>query len=87
MSIHRHLNKIETFHVLKGKIELKYCDNVERAEATKGVGMWSIVLDQNDTFFIPQGRVHQIIALVDSEILEVSTHDDPEDSIRIVKGD
>jgi len=87
MSIHKHIEKLETFHILVGKIELRYGDNVERIEATKGSGMWSIILEAGETFHIPRNRVHQVIALMDSQILEVSTHDQPEDSIRIVKGD
>jgi quercetin dioxygenase-like cupin family protein len=45
------------------------------------------VLEQGDTFFVPTGRVHQMIALEDTELFEFSTQHFDSDSHRIVKGD
>jgi quercetin dioxygenase-like cupin family protein len=45
-----------------------------------------IILHGGDNFHIPLERVHQMIALEDSELIEFSTHDSPEDSFRVIKG-
>lgn len=46
-----------------------------------------IVLNRGDNFYIPPGRVHQMIALEDTELYEFSTTHMDEDSYRLVKGD
>ncbi|MDO8659561.1 MAG: cupin domain-containing protein [Candidatus Parcubacteria bacterium] len=45
------------------------------------------ILTQGDTFFVPPGRLHQMIALEDTELFEFSSQHFEEDSYRIVKGD
>ena len=94
-SVHYHLEKIETFYVHAGSILVRYHDSVEelkRKIAETGIDkiydhMDKIVLEQGDTFFVPQGRVHQMLALEDSEMFEFSTHHDDLDSVRLLKGD
>jgi len=46
-----------------------------------------IILGKGDNFHIPPGRVHQIIALEETELFEFSTTHEDSDSYSIVKGD
>ncbi len=46
-----------------------------------------IILEKGDGLHIWIGRVHQMIALEDSELFEFSTKHLDEDSYRIIKGD
>jgi len=46
-----------------------------------------IILLEGDNFHIPPGRVHQIVALEETELFEFSTQHFDEDSFRILKGD
>ena len=94
-SVHYHIEKTETFYVHSGKMLVRYHDSVEdlkRQIAETGMEkvhdhMDKIILEQGDTFFVPPGRVHQMLALEDSEMFEFSTHHEESDSIRILKGD
>lgn len=45
------------------------------------------ILNRGDNFHVPPGRVHQMIALEDTELYEFSTTHYDEDSYRIIKGD
>ena len=45
------------------------------------------ILNPGNSFHIPVGLRHQIIALEDSNLFEFSTQHFEEDSYRIVKGD
>lgn len=45
------------------------------------------VLKEGDNFYIPPGRVHQMVGLQDTELFEFSTTHMDEDSYRILKGD
>jgi uncharacterized RmlC-like cupin family protein len=67
--------------LLNGKILVKYSfgDSLETADCVElGVG---------DTFNVPPGLRHQMIALVDSILLEISTTHFEDDSYRIIRGD
>lgn len=79
-SMHYHLNKHETFYLLKGVIRFR-CYDLETAEIKEYV-----ILPESATITIPPGNPHQIFAVEDTEIMEVSTHHDDYDSYRIVKG-
>jgi len=79
-STHYHLNKRETWHIRKGKLLLKYFD-LETAEEKE------ILLEKTNTVIINRGFPHQLTALEYSEVYEVSTIDDVNDSYRIRKGD
>ncbi len=83
LSWHYHKLKDETFYVHDGKLELKYgfMDDIESTATT------TTVLEPGDTFHIPIGLRHQLIALLDSHVFEFSTTHFDEDSYRIIKGD
>lgn len=70
-SLHYHPVKKETFIVANGKIRLEYGQNV----ATMMAGPTAITL-------LP-GTPHRFKALKDSAILEVSTHHDDQDVVRL----
>ncbi len=79
-SMHFHLKKHETWYVSKGRFVLRTIDpiNAEKFEYRIGCG---------EAVEIPQGHPHQLIALEESEIFEVSTQHFEDDSYRIEKGD
>ena len=68
-SLHFHKIKLETFHCLKGLVGL------ELEEAYN-------ILMPGDTIDIPVGNYHRFTGLEDSQILEISTHDDVADNHR-----
>jgi mannose-6-phosphate isomerase-like protein (cupin superfamily) len=94
-SIHYHLEKEETFYLHRGRLEIRYCDDVEglkRQIAKCGERvvhdyMEKVVMEPGDIFKVPPGRAHQMLALQDSELFEFSTFHKEEDSYRIMKGD
>lgn len=47
----------------------------------------SVVLEQGQVFHVPKLLRHQMIAIGDSQLIEISTEHSEEDSYRIVKGD
>ncbi len=79
-SMHYHMLKHETFYVLKGRLELR-C--FELSDATPHEGE----IKQGDVIVIPPGNPHKLIALEDSEIIEISTQHFESDSYRIQRGD
>ena len=79
MSTHFHLKKSEQFLCFSGLVMFYYFDLVTADKIEK-------MLHPGETVYIPAGCPHQIEALVDSIIIEVSTHDDPADSYRVEKG-
>lgn len=79
-SLHFHKKKNELFYVLLGKIRFNYL-NLENADKK------SKELIIGDSVFIPAGNPHQIEALEDSTIIEISSHHEDFDSYRIEKGD
>jgi len=80
-SWHKHIVKQETFHLLEGQLLLKYgySEDIEQAEEK--------LLEEGDVFEVPPGLCHQMLALKDSKLLEVSTTHFEEDSVRMIKGD
>lgn len=93
-SLHYHERKAEHFHVLDGKLKVYYSDDlvvIKKLLDSSVINVLDvcdlIILEKNDTFEVPVGRVHQIIALENTKLLEISTQDFPEDSIRLIKGD
>jgi len=79
-SMHYHLIKDETWYVQKGKFIYRWIDT-ETAE-TK-----SELLEKGGVVRQRVGQPHQLEALTDGEVFEVSTQHFDEDSYRIVKGD
>jgi quercetin dioxygenase-like cupin family protein len=95
-SLHYHKLKDETFYVHKGSVQMWYSDDLKKVETVLnayGLGaareyvLRSVILKSGDVFPVPRGRVHQVIALEDTEVFEFSTEHFDEDSYRLVKGD
>ena len=79
-SMHYHMQKKETWYVNKGKFILIW---IETENGTKH----SEYLNIGDVITNEIGEPHQLIALEDSEVFEVSTQHFDNDSFRIYKGD
>lgn len=80
-SMHYHMIKKETWYVLDGVFKLNLID-------TKNASRRSFVMKPGDTWINLPGQPHQLECLSShGTILEVSTHDDPEDNYRIEPGD
>lgn len=80
-SWHYHKVKDETFYLQSGKILLKFSESNDRDSAEE------VILSPGDTFYIPIGLRHQMLALEDSELFEFSTQHFDEDSNRVIPGD
>jgi mannose-6-phosphate isomerase-like protein (cupin superfamily) len=78
-SMHYHLKKKETWYVNKGQFILVWIE--------PGTGItYSEYLNEGDVITNERGEAHQLIALEDSEVFEVSTKHYDDDSFRIYKG-
>jgi quercetin dioxygenase-like cupin family protein len=78
-SMHYHLKKKETWYVNKGKFLLHWIEH------ENGI-FHSEYLNVGDVLTNERGEPHQLVALEDSEVFEVSTKHYDEDSFRIWKG-
>ncbi len=79
-SMHYHLKKTESFYILKGGIKFNFY-HLENAK------MVYALLNEGDVIDIPVGCPHQIEALYDTVIVEVSTTHEDSDSYRVLPGD
>lgn len=79
-SMHYHMIKEETFYILKGKLLLKYPDLSNGSYKKKELNVGEVI-------HITPGQPHQIIALEESDIIEVSTTHTNQDNYRIFPGD
>jgi len=79
-SMHYHLIKDETWYVDKGEFIYRWIDT-ESAETIEQK------LKPGDVVRQRVGQPHQLIALTDGTVFEVSTEHFDEDSYRVVKGD
>ena len=84
LSWHHHggdVKKTETFYLLSGKLKvfLSEQDDINQADV--------IIMKPGDRLFIYPGLRHRMEAIEDSNLLEISTFDSPECSIRLIKGD
>jgi mannose-6-phosphate isomerase-like protein (cupin superfamily) len=79
-SMHYHLKKHETWYVASGSFDLRYIETDDATEQTTRLRVGDIVE-------IDQGSPHQLLALKEGEIFEVSTQHFDDDSYRIIKGD
>ena len=79
-SMHYHLIKDETWYVDKGEFIYRWIDT-DTAEINEQK------LKVGDVVRQRVGQPHQIIALTDGTIFEVSTQQFDEDSYRVIKGD
>ena len=78
-SMHYHLRKKETWYVAKGRFILNWIQ--------PDIGKFhSEYLNVGDVITNERGEAHQLVALEDSEVFEVSTEHYDEDSFRIYKG-
>ncbi len=78
-SMHSHDLKTETWYITMGHLILTYFDLTNADKITRQ-------LNPGDVIHIPRGNPHQLEALDDSELIEVSTPDYASDSYRIGKG-
>jgi len=79
-SMHYHLIKDETWYVDKGEFIYRWIDT-ETAETIEQK------LKPGDVVRQRVGQPHQLIALTDGTVFEVSTQHFDEDSYRVIKGD
>tara|TARA_Y100001937_G_C6949102_1_gene253817 strand:- start:50 stop:487 length:438 start_codon:yes stop_codon:yes gene_type:complete len=77
-SLHFHVNKVETFYILEGRVELELFHDLKSEFLT---------LEQGESIDIPRFLAHSFRGLSKSIILETSTFDEASDSVRIKAGD
>ena len=79
-SIHYHILKDEYFVCVSGRFKIELSDEWGSPDVFE--------LEPFQRVFVPKMREHRITGLEDTNLLlEVSSMDRPEDSIRLVKGD
>jgi quercetin dioxygenase-like cupin family protein len=79
-SMHYHIQKKETWYVSKGKFILVWVETENGITYTEYLNVGDIITNE-------RGEPHQLIALEDSEVFEVSTKHYDKDSFRMWKGD
>ena len=79
-SMHYHLIKDETWYVNKGKFIYKWIDTETAETIEQRLKVGDVVRQR-------VGQPHQLIALTDGTVFEVSTQHFDEDSYRVFKGD
>jgi mannose-6-phosphate isomerase-like protein (cupin superfamily) len=80
-SMHFHLAKDETWHVISGSFVVRWIETEDASECSQ-------VLEKGDTWRNTPGMPHQLEALEpNSVIVEVSTPDSVGDNFRIAPGD
>jgi quercetin dioxygenase-like cupin family protein len=79
-SMHYHLIKDETWYVKEGEFIYRYIN-------TNNADVIQINLKEGDTVRQLPGQPHQLEALTDGVIFEVSTQHFDNDSYRVIKGD
>ncbi len=79
-SMHYHMNKDETWYVEEGEFIYRWIDTeIGQINEDK--------LTEGDVVRQRPGQPHQIKALTDGRIFEVSTHHEDSDSYRVIPGD
>jgi quercetin dioxygenase-like cupin family protein len=93
-SIHYHILKDETFYVDSGKVEMHWMDMPKDQEYTQEQLLESFqknktidILTTGQSFYVPVGRIHRVVALEDTKVFEFSTEHFDSDSYRLEKGD
>jgi quercetin dioxygenase-like cupin family protein len=79
-SMHYHVQKKETWYIAKGKFILNWIDTPKGTNHCEYLNVGDVITNE-------RGEPHQLVALEDSEVFEVSTRHYDEDSFRICKGD
>lgn len=80
-SFHCHREKHETFYLEQGRLILRYGESLDIHHATE------VVMNCGDVFEVPPGLYHQMEALEEVRLVEVSTQHFEHDSHRVVRGD
>ena len=80
-SWHYHDMKDEVFYLHSGLLMIYYSDDDDISNASQAL------LRPGDSFHVPIGLRHQVVALEDSELFEFSTQHFDSDSKRIIRGD
>lgn len=83
-SFHYHLRKHEHFYVASGVFQIRLA---ETDELIHDGYYQEFFLYPMQVLEIPIGLRHQMIALPESEIIEISTQHFEDDSYRVIKGD
>jgi len=65
LSLQFHEMKIETMHVLSGRVRLDVGDSVDDLDP--------VVLEPGEGYHLPAGRIHRLEALETADVLEAST--------------
>ena len=79
-SMHMHVKKRETFYVVKGRLKVETI-------LTEWAIKEAFEICAGQVINIPRLAFHQLTALEESEIIEISTHHDDLDSYRVLPGD
>jgi len=80
-SIHQHKIKDETFYILSGVILLEF----GKPDANGSIDFWQNkrIMESGDSQRIQPGTFHRFTGIVDSKIIEFSTHHEDDDSYRL----
>ena len=81
LSWHYHKIKDEVMYIQSGSVIIYYGmdEDINKAKA--------VMLMAGESFHIPVGLIHRIVAVETSEVFEFSTQHFDEDSYRLIKGD
>lgn len=84
LSVQYHNEKDETVHLLSGELVYRVQEGDARngGAAARGDKMQDVKLKRGESFRISPGTVHQMEAITDCDILEVSTNH-PDDIVRL----
>jgi quercetin dioxygenase-like cupin family protein len=80
-SFHYHKLKTETFYLQSGLLKVFHSLEDEIGQAQE------VILQPGDSFHVPVGLRHQMLALQNSELFEFSTQHFEDDSYRLARGD
>ena len=78
--MHFHDKKHETWYILSGQISVSWVDALNAQKHSRIISVGEMV-------DIPRLQTHQVHALEDTRILEVSTQHFEDDSYRVIAGD
>lgn len=79
-SFHFHVSKTETFFILRGKVLLSWTNPLNGKIEQNTV-------ESGKCIHLNRGTTHQITAVEETDIMEISSYDMPEDTYRIQPGD
>lgn len=81
-SVHYHEQKDETFYIIEGKVYMEYCRNYGSVKTWNEIRAKNI-LKKGDIYHVPPNTLHRFTGIQNSKILEISTHHEEKDSIRL----